>query len=294
MPATGHGHRAVPACRSARRVCRPGRRQLHGVRAGAEHSRFEGRRGPSDRRSGRSRFRNHATRGSGHRPATPGTNVGPPREHRHRHARHRCDSAQPGGPHRGGGTAGRRASRIGAGNSRGHRARHRATPTGRSVGPARQVVSVTVDPVPLLIVPDVVGMTVQRARRTVERAGLRLDAPNLDGTVIGQQPPAGSSAVPGTTVLVTIAVPRSADRRLLVGAGSAALLAVAASAIPWHRWRRRQWVAHHVRVTPTRDPGNTLRHGGATTRSWRVTVQGNPGPTIPAQARKVTHADTSG
>jgi hypothetical protein len=161
---------------------------------------------------------------------------------------------------------------------------------GRSV-PRGKVVRVTVEAIPLLIVPDVVGMTVQRARRTVERAGLRLTAPNLEGSVIGQQPPAGSSAVPGTTVVVTVAVPPSADRRLLVGAGSAALLAVAASAIPWRRWRRRQWVAHHVRVTPTRDPGNALRHGGAATRSWRVTVQGHPGPTIPAQARKVTHAD---
>jgi beta-lactam-binding protein with PASTA domain len=163
---------------------------------------------------------------------------------------------------------------------------------GRSVERGK-VVSVTVEPIPLLIVPNVVGMTVQRARKTIERAGLRLDAPNIDGSVIGQRPRAGSSAVPGTTVAVTIAVPQSADQRLLAGAGSAAVLAVAASAITWRRWRRRQWVAHHVRVTPTRDPGNALRHGGAATRSWRVTVQGNPGPTIPAQARKVTHADTS-
>jgi beta-lactam-binding protein with PASTA domain len=163
---------------------------------------------------------------------------------------------------------------------------------GRSVARGKVVV-VTVEPIPELIVPDVVGMTVQRARTTLERAGLRLDAPDIAGDIIGQRPPAGSSVVPGTTVAVTIALPTAADRRLLVAAGSAGLLAIGASAITGRRWRRRRWVAQHVRVTPTRDPGNALRHGDMETQSWRVTVQNNPGPAIPAQARKVTHADTS-
>jgi beta-lactam-binding protein with PASTA domain len=163
---------------------------------------------------------------------------------------------------------------------------------GRSV-PRGKVVAVTVEPIPVLIVPNVVGMTVQRARKTLERAGLRLDAPDIDGDVIGQRPAAGSSAIPGTTVAVTIAVPPTADSRLVVAAGTAGLLAVGAATITGRRWRRRRWVAHHVRVTPTRDPGDPLRHGGSATPSWRVTVQSNPGPTIPAQARKVTHADTS-
>jgi beta-lactam-binding protein with PASTA domain len=163
---------------------------------------------------------------------------------------------------------------------------------GKSVARGKVVV-ITVEPIPELIVPDVVGMSVQRARQTLEQAGLRLDAPEIDGNIIGQRPRARSSAVPGTTVAVTIAVPTAADRRLLVAAGTAGLLAIGASAITGRRWRRRRWVAHHVRVTPTRDPGNALRHGGSETQSWRVTVQSNPGPTIPAQARKVTHADTS-
>lgn len=162
---------------------------------------------------------------------------------------------------------------------------------GRSVARGK-VVTVTVEPIPALIVPDVVGMTVQRARKTLDRAGLRLDAPDIDGNVIGQRPRAGSSAVPGTTVAVTIAVPTAADRRLFVAAGTVGLLAVGATAITGRRWRRRRWVARHIRVTATRDPGNAPRRGGAATPSWRVTVQSNPGPTIPAQARKVTHADT--
>lgn len=162
---------------------------------------------------------------------------------------------------------------------------------GRSVARGR-VVAVTVEPIPVLIVPDVVGMTVQQARTTLERAGLQLDAPDIDGRVIGQRPRAGSSAVPGTTVAVTIAVPPPPHRRLLVAAASAGLLAVGASAITGQRWRRRRWIARHVHVTTSRDPGNAVRCGGAATPSWRVTVQGNPGPTIPAQARKVTHADT--
>ena len=136
---------------------------------------------------------------------------------------------------------------------------------GRSVARGR-VVAVTVEPIPVLIVPDVVGMTVQRARQVLERAGLQLDAPNIDGHVIGQRPRAGSSA---------------------------GLLAVVLSAITGRRWRRRRWVARHVRVTPTLDPGNARRRGGAATQSWRVSVQGSPGPTIPAQAKKVTHAGTS-
>ena len=163
---------------------------------------------------------------------------------------------------------------------------------GRSVTRGR-VVTITVEPIPVLIVPDVVGMSVQRARKTLERAGLHLDAPDIDGSVIGQRPRAGSSAIPGTTVAVTIAVAPTADSRLLLAAGTAGLLAIGSSVITARRWRRRRWVAHHVRVTPTRDPGNALRHGGGATRSWRVTVQSNPGPTVPAQARKVTHADTS-
>jgi beta-lactam-binding protein with PASTA domain len=163
---------------------------------------------------------------------------------------------------------------------------------GRSVARGR-VVAVTVEPIPELIVPDVVGMSVQRARKTLERAGLRLDAPDIDGSVVGQRPSAGSSALPGTTVAVTIAVPVAGDRRLLVAAGTAGLLAVGASGITGRRWRRRRWVAHHVRVTPTRDPGNALHQGGAATRSWRITVRSRPGPAIPAQTRKVTHADTS-
>jgi beta-lactam-binding protein with PASTA domain len=163
---------------------------------------------------------------------------------------------------------------------------------GRSVARGK-VVAVTVEPLLELIVPNVVGMTVQRARKTLERAGLRLDGPDIRGDVIGQRPRAGSSALPGTTVAVTIAVPPTSDPRLLVAAVTAGLLAVGTSAITGRRWRRRRWIAHHVRVMPTRDPGNALRPGGAVTRSWRVTVQNNPGPTIPAQARRVTHADTT-
>jgi hypothetical protein len=163
---------------------------------------------------------------------------------------------------------------------------------GRSVARGK-VVAVTVEPIPELTVPDVVGMTVQRARTTLERAGLRLDAPDIDGNIIGQRPRAGSSAAPGTTVAVTIAVPTAVDRRLLLAGGAAGLLAIGASAITGRRWRRRRWIAHHVTVTPTRDPGNALRHGDTETQSWRVTVQNNPGPTIPPQARKVTHADIS-
>ena len=163
---------------------------------------------------------------------------------------------------------------------------------GRSVARGR-VVSVTVEPIPLLSVPNVVGMTVQQARQVLVRAGLQLDAPEIDGRIIGQRPRAGSSAVPGTSVAVTIAVPPPSRRGLFLGAGLAGLLAAVAASIGGRRMRRRRWVAHHVRVRPTFDPGIALRRDGNATQSWRVSVQSRPGPTIPAQARRVTHADTS-
>jgi beta-lactam-binding protein with PASTA domain len=166
---------------------------------------------------------------------------------------------------------------------------------GRSVAQGR-VVSVTVEPIPLVIVPNVVGLTVQQARQVLELAGLALDAPDIDGHVIGQRPRAGSSVDAGTTVAVTIAVPPPSRRGFVLAALTAGLLAAVAAAITGRRWRHRRWVAHHVRVRPRFDAGIALRREGAATngatQSWRVSVQSSPGPTIPAQARKVTHADT--
>jgi beta-lactam-binding protein with PASTA domain len=167
---------------------------------------------------------------------------------------------------------------------------------GRSVARGR-VVSVTVEPIPLLIVPNVIGLTVQRARQVLEQAGLQLDAPDIDGQVIGQRPRAGSSALPGTTVAVTIALPPPSRRGLVLTALLAGLLAAVVATVTGRRWRRRRWVAHHVRVTPTFDRGFALRRDGAATDGathfWRVSVQSSPGPTIPAQARRVTHVDIS-
>jgi eukaryotic-like serine/threonine-protein kinase len=162
---------------------------------------------------------------------------------------------------------------------------------GRSVRRGRGV-SVTVVPLPGLVVPDVVGKTVPEARKTLADAGLRLVEPSVAGRVVGQRPRAGSLAFPGSSVAVTIAVPPASHRWQLAAAVLAGLLALGATAVTVRRWRRRRWIAQHVRVTMSRDAGLARRRdGGIGSRSWRITVARRPGPAADPLAKEVTHAD---
>jgi beta-lactam-binding protein with PASTA domain len=160
--------------------------------------------------------------------------------------------------------------------------------------PARpgKVVRVAVEALPGIVVPNVVGKTVDEARETLDQVGLRLDAPSVAGRIVGQRPAAGALVFAGSTVAVTITVSTPWHRWLLIAAVVSVLLIAGVASVLARRWRRRRWIAQHVRVAMTRDVGVVRRRGGGlTTQSWRITVVRRPGPVSEPSAKEVTHAD---
>lgn len=155
-----------------------------------------------------------------------------------------------------------------------------------------RVVRVTVEAPPGIVVPNVVGKTVDQAREALDLVGLRLDAPSVAGRIVGQRPAAGVLVFAGSTVSVTITSSAPWHRWLLVAAVLSVLLIAAAAPALARRWRRRRWIARHVRVAMTRDAGVVRRRGGGlTTQSWRITVLRRPGPAAEPSAKEVVHAD---
>ena len=110
---------------------------------------------------------------------------------------------------------------------------------------------------PLVTVPDVVGLTAREAGRVLDAVGLQpppVDAADLDRRVTGQSPGAGSSVPAASTVDVSLSsattatsLPWRATAVVLAGLAAAGLLGR-------HLLRGRhdrRWVAEHVDVRPS-------------------------------------------
>ncbi|MDP8924574.1 MAG: PASTA domain-containing protein, partial [Chloroflexota bacterium] len=88
------------------------------------------------------------------------------------------------------------------------------TPTPTAVPPTATPRPPTATPLPPVEVPGLVGQSEQQARRQLDQRGLKVEtredrnatAPN--GTVIGQDPPPGSSVQRGDTVTLRVSRPR--------------------------------------------------------------------------------------
>jgi serine/threonine-protein kinase len=86
-------------------------------------------------------------------------------------------------------------------------------PPGTLVRAGDTITVVVSEGTPTTFVPNLVGLTFDQAQNELENAGLDINPnapiaptsdPNLDGRVIGQEPPAGAEVDEGTTVTVTL------------------------------------------------------------------------------------------
>ncbi len=132
-------------------------------------------------------------------------------------------------------------------------------------------------------VPNLLGLSVQEARKVVDRVGLELDLSDGSGTVVEQDPRAGSTAKAGDLVLVSLSAPVPPPWWQGPGGVAAvvgALLAAGAGLSAVRRWRARRWVRGHVRLVPrpssTPLPGQHPAPGAAP--HIRVRVRSGPRP----------------
>ncbi len=146
---------------------------------------------------------------------------------------------------------------------------------------AGSTVTVTLDVV--LRVPNLLGLTVDQARTSLARLDLDLDAPEGDGRIQQQDPPADTPAEPGDTVsveLVAAVVDDGYPTRtalLLAGGLLIALLAGAAGAHQVRTRRPRRWVAQHVRIRSGRVPRQLPPPPMPTEPALRVRVETRTG-----------------
>lgn len=117
---------------------------------------------------------------------------------------------------------------------------------------------------PQVVVPDLIGMTVDEARAEASEAGLFLgnDA-NGDSTVEGQQPAAGTRVPAGSAVTVTLTEPASGLSRpspwWAAVAAVAVLVGAAMLASRGIRTRRgEKWARTHVRAVPGTPPSGGI------------------------------------
>ena len=146
---------------------------------------------------------------------------------------------------------------------------------------AGSTVTVTLDVV--LRVPNLLGLSVDQARTSLARLDLDLDAPEGDGRIQQQDPPADTPADPGDTVtveLVAAAVDDGYPTRtalLLAGGLLIALLAGAAGAHQVRTRRPRRWAAQHVRIRSGRVPRQLPPPPMPTEPALRVRVETRTG-----------------
>jgi beta-lactam-binding protein with PASTA domain len=129
-------------------------------------------------------------------------------------------------------------------------------------------------------VPTVVGLEVEQARVALERSGLTTDADAQDGTVLQQDPAAGSLVPRGTRVTLGLAVPPGDAFPLafwVVGLASAAAI-TGGTAVRGARRRGRSWASRAVTLRPVQ---------------WQPRVQQGPDATRSVTIRVVPHAGRS-
>ena len=133
-----------------------------------------------------------------------------------------------------------------------------------------------------LRVPNLLGLTVDQARTSLARLDLDLDAPDGDGRILQQNPPADTPAEPGDTVTVQLVAATGNDpaRAVLLLAGGLliALLAGAAGAHQVRERRPRRWVSQHVQVRSGRVPRQMPWPPAPTEPALRVRVETRTGP----------------
>jgi hypothetical protein len=141
----------------------------------------------------------------------------------------------------------------GAGDSVGEQSFDPGTrvPSGASVDLTMQL-----DPPPNIVVPELIGLSEQGARKELARLGLRLVVSNAStGTTIDSQVPSPGTLVrPGSVVTVITSAPPMPSPTIPGLILVLLALVVAAVGIPllrrWHNAVQREWVASHVRARP--------------------------------------------
>ena len=136
----------------------------------------------------------------------------------------------------------------------------------------------------VLRVPNLLGLTVDQARTSLARLDLDLDAPEGDGRIQEQDPPADTPAEPGETVTVELVAAAVTDdgyptrtALLLAGGLLVAVLAGAAGAHQVRTRRPRRWVAQHVQVRSGRVPRQMARPPVPAEPALRVRVETRTG-----------------
>lgn len=152
--------------------------------------------------------------------------------------------------------------------------------------PVRSEVNVSVHltrpPERVAVVPDLVGLETDEARKLVSGAGLVLTEPDGDGTISSQQPAAGTNVAVGSPV--TVVLTDDPPWAMVAGIGAAALLVAGAGVTGGRALKRhgdQRWVARSVELDPVSgriEEQVTERGAHASPPTCALRLTPHPGP----------------